>query len=89
MPCPFGGDCIDYGYPSDCLVNDCCFNFRSVEEKTEFDSKPDRYLLEKDNHSIHFKTRTQVKFLLADSEYWRDAKLYFVNDDGTRTQAQL
>lgn len=43
--CPYGGNCIDPGNPSDCQINSMCFNFTSEEEKTKFDNLPDRYKL--------------------------------------------
>ncbi len=67
MKCPYGGDCIDPGDPSDCEANGCCVNFSSAEEKRQFDSLPDTYYFRYESGlTLKFKNATQLKFLLKD-----------------------
>ena len=61
--CPYGGHCIDPGNPSDCAVNNVCFNFKSAEERQEFDKLPDKFETET---GLKFKNETQLKFFLTD-----------------------
>lgn len=67
--CPFGGKCVDTGVPTDCEVNSRCFNFKSVEERNEFDAKLDgfyfRFNADK-NSEVRFKTENQLEFFLRD-----------------------
>lgn len=65
--CPYGGKCIDPGYPSDCMINSRCVNFSSTEEKKEFESLPDTHYFKYENGpTLKFKNATQLQFLLAD-----------------------
>lgn len=67
MKCPYGGECIDPGNPSDCLVNGGCVCFKSEEEKTEFDALPKNQKVEAKNGEIlEFTTPAQVDFYIAD-----------------------
>ena len=67
MKCLHGGDCIDPGNPSDCLVNGGCACFESEEEKTAFDALSKNYKVEAKNGEIlEFTTPTQVDFYIAD-----------------------
>lgn len=67
--CPYGGPCIDPGYPSDCLANSHCVSFSSVEERQQFDAQPDKYYFRYDgdkNQELRFKNKNQLRFLLTD-----------------------
>jgi hypothetical protein len=67
MNCPYGGECIDPGNPSDCEANSGCVNFKSKEEKVKFDSLPDQYYFKYGNGvTLKFKNQTQLDFLLTD-----------------------
>ncbi len=35
--CPYGGNCIDNASPPDCAINNYCFNFKSPQEKTDWE----------------------------------------------------
>lgn len=65
--CPYGGNCIDPGSPSDCEANSACVNFSSVEERKEFDALPDQYYFRyAQGGEVSFKNENQLKFLLTD-----------------------
>lgn len=66
MKCPYGGICIDPGDPGDCEVNSTCFNFKSKQEKADFDALPDKYEVTLGMISVRFKNSTQVEFYLRD-----------------------
>jgi hypothetical protein len=67
MGCPYGGKCIDPGYPSDCMANGGCVCFNSTEEKTAFDNAPKNYHVRtKSGEVLDFTTATQAKFYIAD-----------------------
>jgi hypothetical protein len=78
MKCPYGGNCIDPGYPSDCEINSKCVNFKSQAEKEKFNELPDKYFFSYGNNQfdgegeieernvVAFKTENQLRFFLAD-----------------------
>jgi hypothetical protein len=67
MECPHGGDCIDPGNPSDCLVNGGCVCFDSADEKAAFDALPKNYRVRARNGEIlTFTTQSQVDFYITD-----------------------
>lgn len=68
--CPYGGRCIDPGNPSDCVINNACFNFNSAEERQKFDALPDKFETET---GLKFKNETQLRFYLTDYPHvkWR------------------
>jgi hypothetical protein len=65
-PCPYGGNCIDPGNPSDCQANSRCVNFQSSEEKAEFDNLSDLIVVRGQGVELKFKNKNQLKFFLAD-----------------------
>ena len=68
MKCPHGGDCIDPGNPSDCLVNSGCVCFYSADEKAAFDALPKNYKVRTQNGELlEFTTLTPFDFYIADS----------------------
>lgn len=66
QPCPYGGNCIDPGNPSDCKVNSRCINFNSAEEKAAFDNLPDLFVVRGQETELRFKNKSQLKFFLTD-----------------------
>lgn len=65
--CPYGGNCIDPGNPSDCEANNGCVNFKSVEQRAEFDALPDRYFFRYAAGGVlKFKNENQLQFFLTD-----------------------
>lgn len=69
--CPYGGDCIDPGDPTDCMINSFCFNFKSKEEKKEFDNLPDKYKLTLTRKEIVYDPKTYEPLGMIDKEYVR------------------
>lgn len=64
--CPYGGGCIDFGIPSDCLINSRCVNFSSAEEKARFDDLPDHFVVRLGGFELKMKNLVQLKFFLND-----------------------
>lgn len=74
--CQFGGNCIDPGNPSDCEVNSCCVNFKSIEEKLAFDALPNLFVVSSQGLELKFKNQNQLKFFLTD--YKGEYKVYVI-----------
>lgn len=76
--CPYGGQCIDPGNPSDCLVNSHCVNFKSEDERIAYDKLPFLFLLRKDGIAMYFKNKNQLRFFLIDHSHWYTAEFFLI-----------